>query len=186
MDAGDVIRVDNPSRTYLFGDPHFDHTNIIKYCNRPFKSVEEMNEVILRNWHRTIRSTDLVFFLGDMAFGRGSRKPRWWLSQLTGRIVYLKGSHDQGIRPAATGLNALKVALTQIVEFSNSKRVLLVHDTVNVPWTWLGWVIHGHNHNNRPLVDVHSQHVNVSADVLNYTPISFSELFDKVRRAKDD
>ena len=57
-------------RVWLISDTLFDHENIIRYCNRPFRSVEEMNSVMLRNWNRTVRPEDLVYFLGDMSFGR--------------------------------------------------------------------------------------------------------------------
>jgi len=33
-------------------DYHFSHTNIIRYCNRPFETAEEMNEVIIRGRNR--------------------------------------------------------------------------------------------------------------------------------------
>ena len=54
---------------YLSGDLHFNHSNIIKYCNRPFKNVEEMNRVIIDNWNALIKFDDTVYHLGDFAFG---------------------------------------------------------------------------------------------------------------------
>src|SRR4030042_3059261 len=87
------------NKTFFISDTHFDHFNIIKYCNRPFESIEEMNATILTHWNNTIAKNDLVFFLGDMSFGRNSRKPKWWTQNLNGRIIYFKGSHDKGMRP---------------------------------------------------------------------------------------
>jgi 2'-5' RNA ligase len=79
---------------FLISDTHFDHTNIIRYCNRPFKSTSEMNHVIISNWNKTIRKKDIVFFLGDLRFGRGSRETDYWLKRLNGRIYFLNGNHE--------------------------------------------------------------------------------------------
>ena len=54
---------------FLASDCHFFHENIIKYCNRPFKSAEEMNEVMYSNWNEVIPVDGKVFYLGDWVIG---------------------------------------------------------------------------------------------------------------------
>lgn len=76
---------------YLISDLHLNHANIIKYCGRPFRNVEEMNATLVGNWNRVVKEDDTVFFLGDLAFGRD---PLSWLEELNGHIVLIKGSHD--------------------------------------------------------------------------------------------
>lgn len=40
-------------------DYHFSHANIIKYCGRPFETVEEMNETIIRKHNERVKPEDV-------------------------------------------------------------------------------------------------------------------------------
>ena len=54
-----------------------------------------MNNVLLNNWNNTIKDEDTVYFLGDLAFGTSSRPTDYWLKQLKGKIIFIKGNHDK-------------------------------------------------------------------------------------------
>ena len=53
---------------WFTSDTHFGHENIIKYCKRPFKSLEHMNMEIIRRWNERVQPDDMVIFAGDFCF----------------------------------------------------------------------------------------------------------------------
>lgn len=80
-------------KIYLIGDPHFGHGNIIRYCNRPFTSVEEMNETLIKNWNSVVGKQDIVYVLGDFALC-GKNSIIEITQKLNGRKRLILGNHD--------------------------------------------------------------------------------------------
>lgn len=56
-------------KKWFIADTHFSHANIIKYANRPFANVEEMDCVLIENWNLCVAEDDQVFFLGNVGLG---------------------------------------------------------------------------------------------------------------------
>ena len=81
------------SKVFFTSDTHFYHGNIIRFCNRPFKDVEMMNETIISNWNNTVGQDDIVFHLGDFCLG-GSAEWTKILDRLNGKIYLIMGNHD--------------------------------------------------------------------------------------------
>jgi len=78
---------------FFSADLHLGHKNVIQYCNRPFPSLEEMDETIIRNWNNVVtQPQDLVYCLGDFAF----TNHREYRRRLNGRIILIEGNHDKG------------------------------------------------------------------------------------------
>lgn len=167
---------------YLIGDTHFDHANIIRYCHRPFRSVQEMNETLVRNWNNTVGARDTVYFLGDWAFGRGSRPAKYWIRQLKGHCFSIRGSHDR-----AAG--AAKFSNGKVLHYSGHT-FLLIHNPHERPRSWHDWIIHGHKHNNSmknyPFINGKRKTINVGVELINYRPVSIDYLLslniDSIRR----
>lgn len=81
------------TQTWFTADQHFSHKKIIKYSNRPFDSVEEMNQVMIERWNKKVSSSDTVYHLGDFTL-MGRQKALQYLDQLNGHVLFIPGGHD--------------------------------------------------------------------------------------------
>ena len=92
--------------TFFTSDIHFGHTNIIKFCGRPWDNVEEMNEGIIDLWNAQVAPNDRVFILGDFAMGKLAETIPLG-RRMNGRKVLIGGNHDR-FHPAHHNYKASK------------------------------------------------------------------------------
>ena len=144
---------------YLTADTHFGHTNIIKYCGRPFNTVEEMNEALISNWNKVIKVDDIVIFLGDLGF---KSNIDIWLTKLNGDKLLIWGNHDKTGKPDTR------------FEYK-SEIFLLTHKMIPIIDRNI-WNIHGHSHDKGMLVDKKNKSMCVSTELTGYTPICMDKL----------
>lgn len=78
-------------KIYGASDYHFDHNNVIKYDNRPYSNVNEMNEDIITKHNEIVKPGDDFYYLGDLCFGKD---PESHLKRLNGNKFFIKGNHD--------------------------------------------------------------------------------------------
>lgn len=164
--------VSSKERIFVFSDAHFDHRNIIRFSHRPFDSKTQMNHAMLRNWNDAVKE-DSVYFLGDLTYGRGRRPIDYWNKKLSGEKYHLRGNHDTDIIEGAT-----VIPNRYGIQYHKYK-FLLMHDP-HRPFGYEGWIIHGDKHNNNldkyPFINQENRTVNVSAELVNYTPLSLERL----------
>lgn len=171
---------DRPSRTFVSGDLHLNHGNIIKYCDRPFDSVHEMNQQLVTNWNDTVGPDDTVVFLGDLCFYYGDITTHDWLHALNGEIVYIRGNHDDA--------ESINYEDEYILE-TDRRQYFCTHRPDDVPDDWEGWVIHGHHHNNDvesyPFLDPVNKRINAAPELMGYTPYSVERIENAIELADD-
>lgn len=81
---------------YFTSDTHFSHKNVIQYSNRPFNSVEEMDETLIQNWNAVVKPSSTIWHLGDFCLGQQS-KILEILQRLNGHKHLILGNHDKRI-----------------------------------------------------------------------------------------
>jgi calcineurin-like phosphoesterase family protein len=161
------IRGRKMSRVLFFSDPHFSHEKMA--INRGFSSVEEHDNHIIENWNKKVSKRDIVWLLGDITMEK--RTPYPLLGKLNGLIRVVAGNHD---RPQDT--QELLKYVQSISGLVKYKGFALSHCPIHESEiSRFRGNIHGHVHANS-LPD--HRYFNVSAENINYTPISFKELLE--------
>ena len=73
---------------FFIADMHFDDDNIRRYENRPFETVQDMNDAIVKNWNDAVEEGDEVYIIGDI----GNEE---YIEKLNGKKYLVKGNHDK-------------------------------------------------------------------------------------------
>lgn len=164
------------TKTWLTADPHFGHAGVTKFLRedgsklRPWDSVEEMDEALVKNWNSVVGDKDRVYLLGDVVI---NRKALPILSRLKGRKVLVKGNHDifrlEDYLPYFDDIRAYVVK-----KAGDGRRVIMSHIPIHPDSVGrFGVNIHGHLHSNK--ID-DSRYVCVSVEHTDFTPVEFSQL----------
>lgn len=78
---------------YYTADQHFGHLNIIRFCDRPFVTVAEIDEALIKNWNNIVSDHDIVYILGDLVF-RSDKHASYYIDKLKGEKHLILGNHD--------------------------------------------------------------------------------------------
>lgn len=135
-------------RNLYISDTHFSHKNIIKFDNRPFASVTEMDEYLIEQWNKKVNKDDTVNILGDFCWGKANR----WLEileQLKGNKVLIKGNHDLKNIPSSVKNHFQDIKERKCIQ-DEGRKVIMNH--YPEPFYWHDYdervcMLYGHVHN---------------------------------------
>jgi len=163
---------------YFFtADEHYGHTNIIKYCDRPFATVEEMDEEMIKRHNEVVKEGDIVIHVGDFTL-RSAREAENIIRRLNGTNHFLRGSHDRCIKE--TDAPFADIWETNI----EGQHVVACHYAMRV-WGeshYNSWMLYGHSHGKLEGV---GKSMDVGVDTHNFYPYSFEEI-KKIMSTKED
>lgn len=174
---------------YFFtSDAHWGHKNVIQYCNRPFSSVEEMNETMIKNWNSVVSKSDIVYFVGDFYLGKDQNEAFSILNRLNGAEVHLiLGNHDKHlknwVREKFTSCSPYKEIYVPDPEAYGEKQfIVLCHYAMRV-WNKShhgSYQLYGHSHGSLP-DDPFSRSMDVGVDANSYFPVSYEQIKEKMK-----
>jgi calcineurin-like phosphoesterase family protein len=166
---------------FFTSDTHFQHERVLQFSKRPFGSVAEMNDALLRNWQATVTDMDTVYHLGDVAW-KWNPETRAILAQLPGVKHLLIGNHDHKHVRNAPIWASVQTYIELKVELPDGSQRLIVlchypfavwrdshHGSIN---------LHGHSHGSFP---ASRQQMDVGVDCTDYAPIALPAVLERLK-----
>jgi len=174
---------------YFTADPHFNHSNIIKLCGRPFADVDKMNNVLIQNWNARVQTTDEIYILGDFMFKGDGVSANSLLQRLNGTKYLIRGNHDKFVDDTAFDKeNFAWIKDYHVLSYQKVKFVLF-HFPI---FEWDGYFgdavhLYGHVHNSgnnyeqqRKFEVLGKRAINVGVDVNGFLPVSIREIMKRL------
>lgn len=168
-------------KTFFTSDLHFFHENVIKFCNRPFGSVEHMNESLVNNWNKVVSDEDHIWVLGDISFGKVKETDEI-LSRLNGIKHLIVGNHDRKGRCEDLFNKYWEKHFVDKHDYYRLKvddwKFVLCHFPF-ASWE-RGYInLHGHLHSVKDSYIPKYLQYDVGVDLNNYAPVSLDDVVDK-------
>ena len=168
---------------WFTADTHFFHDNIRTHCKRPFDSVEEMNESMIKNWNECVSNGDLVHHLGDIAWWKSAWKDSIpiVIGRLKGQIYLIQGNHDKQV---ASQHKNMFVAVKPLHHIRHDGRaIVLCHYAMR---SWLeshhgSWHLYGHSHGLLPGL---GKSFDVGVDCNDFRPVSIDEVIERMEEKR--
>lgn len=156
-------------KTFVIADTHFGHKNVIDYENRPFGSIEEMDNFIINQWNSVVGNEDIVYVLGDFSF-YNSEKTKQIFSRLKGIKRLVMGNHDRGHSAAWFRIIGFNEVYDTPIVINNF--LILSHEppeyfNIHTPYFYM----YGHVHSTDMYQDITRNTACVCVERWNYTPI---------------
>lgn len=187
--------INNKPNVYFWSDLHLGHKNIYKFSSsvdptrrmREFESMEQCEQYMVDNYNRVVKDNDIVYFLGDIWFDKSHTNVLKLMKKGSKRLVL--GNHDN-----KGDIVFYRNYFDKIhgVFYLNKMRAIASHIPVHPrflePEEYSGnyrfsYNVHGHTHDSHVMCQGREgtkikdyRYINVSVEVLDYTPISAEEL----------
>ena len=165
---------------YFFtSDTEFGHKNIIEYTNRPFSSMEEMDETLIERWNEIVKPKDRVYHLGDFCYGSFFK----YFNKLNGSIHFVRGNHDRFPFEVPFLLEVYIPNLMDEIDPSRKKLIVLSHYSMR-SWNlshYGSWHLFGHHHGQ---INSYGLSFDVGVDTNNYYPYSLDQVIERMKELK--
>lgn len=166
---------------FFTADWHLGHTNILNFCNRPFKNIDEHDTALIANANNVVGEKGVCYHLGDFAFKNETTVVEY-RSQLLGEWHFVSGGHDRWIaKSSITIIEPPLLTLNFETSYKHPLAVVLCHYAMR-RWDrshYGSYHLYGHSHGSLP---GYGRSMDVGVDCWNYTPVSLRYILDVLRK----
>lgn len=166
---------------FITADTHFNHENILKFTDRPWSTLEEMNEGLIDRWNAKVGPRDDIWHLGDFAFIHPDGIPIDELfARLNGRKHLVVGNHDEK-NSRVMKLPWVKIEHLAKLRYEGRRAVMCHYPLETWAYAHRGVLMfHGHSHGTLQRVIPHRFDVGVDAlgKHADHGPIDVEDLFN--------
>lgn len=166
---------------FYISDLHLGHEAVIRMCDRPFPSIDEMDRMLIENWNSVVQLNDEVYIIGDFMF-KSRHDPVYYLKQLRGKKHLILGNHEKWTNHV--NLPDYFETVSQYKEITDSNRHLILFHYPLAEWARYhqgSMHVFGHIHNNRnyPAFEFYRSQpnmLNAGVDINHFIPVSLNQL----------
>lgn len=181
-------------KLFFTADPHFFHTNIIKYTNRPFNNSREMNYEIVKRWNEKVPKDGIVFLLGDVSLTAKPKELDTLLHSLNGTIYLIIGNHEKDalrkeyVRSRFAGIYDIAEIYIKDKEITYGEQHLVMCHYPMLTWNGShrgSWQLFGHVHgglSNKGKLKHAVTQLDVGVDCHDFTPLSYQEVKELITK----
>lgn len=168
------------AQVWFTADTHFGHAGAIGRFRRPFRSVAEMDEMLVARWNETVGPDDEVWHLGDFALRLDADRVASLLAKLAGRKHLVTGNNDG----PATIHQASWASVQAYAELEVEGVPLVLCHYAFRTWNKMykgAYNLHGHSHGQLAGL---TRQIDVGVDVCDFRPITLQQLRNRRSRPR--
>ena len=173
---------------YFISDTHFNHDKAFIWGPRGFKSVQEANDTIIKNWMETVTREDDIYVLGDFFLGKDMDYVKKTVVKLPGRIHLILGNHDSPAKVATyrTMRNIVEIVWATQIEYKGRQFYLSHYPTLTADLQSnpdrAVFNLFGHTHSKEKFFEERPYMYNVACDAQNCKPVSIDEVYSDIQQ----
>lgn len=174
------------AKRFFTSDFHFNAKQFIDAKIRPFKSVDKMNNALIRSCNeRAKMDDDIIIHLGDLCFsGSKLNKPNDFIREINATFVNIKGNHDINNKVKSLA-DSMRIKLGKVFPSVSCSHYPSYHPNAKGSFVSGDIHLHGHRHEgNIFTIDKKNLvlNVNMCCDLWNYHIISEDELISEINK----